>query len=107
MDIITKLYATKNVSQRFSCNTQVTLTLDKPAYIGMCILDLSKVLMYKFYYDYIKNKYGSNSEPLFTDTDSVIYEIKMEDFYEDFSKDLIIMIILMKIIQKILIMLDL
>ena len=49
---------------------KVTLTLKKPAYIGMCTLESSKVLMYKFRYDYIKNKYGNNSRPLFTDTDS-------------------------------------
>ena len=46
-----------------------------------------KVLMYKFHYDYIKNKCGNNSRLLFTDTDSLMYEIKTEDVYEDFSKD--------------------
>ena len=46
-----------------------TLTLNKPTHIGMCILDLSRVLRYKFHYDYIKNKYGNNSKLLFTDTD--------------------------------------
>ena len=66
---------------------KVTLTLNKPAYLGMCILDLSKVLMYVFHYDQIKNKYGNNSRLLFIDTDSLIYEIKTEDVYEDFSKD--------------------
>ena len=50
-------------------------------------VDLSKVLMYKFHYDYIKNKYGNNSRLLFTDADSLMYEIKSEDVYEDFSKD--------------------
>ena len=58
---------------------KVTLTLKKPAYIGMCALKLSKVLMYEFYYDYIKNKYGNNSRLLFTDTDRLMYEIKTED----------------------------
>ena len=53
----------------------------------MCILDLSKVLMYDFHYDYIKNKYGSNSKLLFTDTDSQRYEIKTEDFCKEFSED--------------------
>ena len=53
----------------------------------MCILDLSKVLMYKLHFDYIKNKYGNNSRLLFTDTDSLMYEIKTEDVYEDFSKN--------------------
>ena len=42
----------------------VTLTLKNPAYVGVCILELSKVLMYEFYYDYIKNKYGNNSKTL-------------------------------------------
>ena len=40
---------------------KVTLTLNKSAYIGMCILELSKVLRYEFHYDYIKNRYGNNS----------------------------------------------
>ena len=66
---------------------KVTLTLNKPAYVWMCILDLSKVLMYEFHYDYIKNKYGNNSKLLFTDADSLLYEIKIRDVYEDFSKD--------------------
>ena len=43
--------------------------------------------MYKFHCDYIKNKYGNNSKLLFTDTDSLMYEIKTEDVYEDFSND--------------------
>ena len=54
----------------------------------MCILDLSRELMYEFHYDYIKHKYQDlkNSRLLFTDTDSLVYEIKNEDVYEDFSK---------------------
>ena len=53
----------------------------------MCILELSKVLMYEFHYDCIKNKYGNNSRLLFTDIDSLMYEIKTEDVYEAFSND--------------------
>ena len=53
----------------------------------MCILELSKVLMYEFHYDFIKNKYANNSRLLFTDTDSLMYEIKTEDVYKDFSND--------------------
>ena len=53
----------------------------------MCVLDLSNVLMYKFYYDYIKNKYDNKSRLLFTDTDSFIYEVKTGDVYKDFSSD--------------------
>ena len=66
---------------------KVTLTLNKPAYIGMCILELSKVLMYEFNHDYIKNKYGNNSRLLFTATDSLMYETKTEDVREYFSND--------------------
>ena len=57
---------------------KLTLTLSKLAHIGMYILELNKVLMYKFYYHYIKNKCGNNSRLLFADIDSLIYEIKTE-----------------------------
>ena len=53
----------------------------------MCILELSKVLMYKFHYNYIKNKYGNNSRLSLTDTDTLIYDIKTEDVYKDFSSN--------------------
>ena len=53
----------------------------------MCILELSKILMYEFHYDHIKNKYGNNSRLLFTATHNLMYEIKTEDAYEDFSND--------------------
>ena len=53
----------------------------------MCILDLSKVSVQKCHYDYIKNKYENKSKILFTDTDSLMHEIKTEDVYEDFSSD--------------------
>ena len=59
--------------------SRVTLTLNKPAYVGMCKFDLSKVLIYEFHYNYIKTKYGHNSRLLFYDTDDLMYEIKTED----------------------------
>ena len=65
------------------------LTFDKPVYLGMCILDLSKTLMYEFHYNYIKQKYGDKAKLLFTDTDSLMYEIQTEDFYKDISKNVI------------------
>ena len=64
-----------------------TLTLNRPAYVGMCILDLSKTLMYEFHYKYIKDKYQEKAELLFTDTDSLTYEIESKDVYQDFWND--------------------
>ena len=64
-----------------------TVILNKPIYLGQSILDLSKTLMYDFHYDYVKPKYGDNARLLFTDTDSLCYEIKTENFYEDIADD--------------------
>ena len=65
-----------------------TLTLNRPAYVGMCIFDLStETLMYDFHYNYIKKKYNDKVKLLFTDTDSLTYEIETEDVYKDFWSD--------------------
>ena len=86
MDIKTKLYVTKIFDNTLTVIRKITLILNKPAYDGMCKLDLSKVLMSEFDYDYIRNEYGNKLRLLFTDTESLIYECKTEEVCEDFSK---------------------
>ena len=66
---------------------KTSLTMNKPVYLGMCILDLSKTIMYDFHYNYIKPKYGDKAKLLISDTDSLMYEIETEDFYKDISED--------------------
>ena len=66
---------------------KTSLTMNKPVYLGMSILDLSKTLMYDFHYNYVIAKYGNRAKLLFTDTDSFLYEIQTEDFYKDISGD--------------------
>ena len=61
--------------------------MNKPLYLGMSILDISKTLMYNFWYDYFKPKYGDRAKLCCTDTDSFIIHIITEGFSEDVSND--------------------
>ena len=76
----TKFCFTKNINQIKS-----VLTLNKPIYVRLNILELSKLLMYKFHYGYLKHKF--DAKLLFTDTGSLVYEIKGRDVYEECFKD--------------------
>ena len=61
--------------------------MNKPVYLGFSILQISKTLMYKFWYDYMKPKHGDNVKLCYMDTDSFIMHIKTEDFYKDVADD--------------------
>ena len=61
-----------------------TITLDKPIYLGAAILDMSKLLIYRFWYDVLKVKY-SNIKLCFTDTDSLLYWVETPDLHKDFK----------------------
>ncbi|GFT86122.1 uncharacterized protein NPIL_131301 [Nephila pilipes] len=91
-----KLIAKSNFNRRtiFSENLmavhlkKTNIKFFKPIHVGMTILDLSKVLMYSFHYEYMKHRYDSKIKLMYTDTDSFIYEIKTDDFYSDMKDDL-------------------
>ena len=61
--------------------------MNKPIYLGLSILEISKILMYEFWYDYMKPKYNGNVKLCYMDTDSFIMNIKTEDFYKDIAND--------------------
>ena len=67
---------------------KATILLNKPIYVGFAILDLSKLLMYDFHYGYIKTKYGNDAELCFTDTDSLLYDVRCDNIYTDMQADL-------------------
>ena len=64
---------------------KVKVKMNKPVYLGQVILDLSKTVMYEFHYDYMKKK--SDLKLLYMDTDSLVYNIKTEDFYKHIAED--------------------
>ena len=68
---------------------KVKVKMNKPIYLGLSILDISKTNMYEFWYDFIKRKYGSSAKLCYMDTDSFIINVKTEDFYKDISENVI------------------
>ena len=66
---------------------KIKVKKNKPVYLGLSILEISKTLMYEFWYDYIKTKYQQNAKLCYMDTDSFIIHIKTEDVYEEIASD--------------------
>ena len=67
---------------------KIKVVMNKLVYLGQVILDLSKIVMYEFHYDYMVPKYGLEKLKLYyMDTDSLVYDIRTEDFYEDIAND--------------------
>ena len=69
---------------------KVKVKMKKPIYLGLSILEFSKVIMYEFWYDYVKKKYGDMVRLCYMDTDSLIMNIKTKDFYKDIAQDAVI-----------------
>ena len=66
---------------------KIKVNMNKPVYLGMPILDVSKIPMYNFLYDYLKPRYKENINLFYMDTDSFIFNVKTEDWYKDISND--------------------
>ena len=66
---------------------KIKVVMNKLVYLGQAILDLSITVMYEFHYDYMAPKYGKKLDLCYMDTDSLIYNIEMEDFYKDIAED--------------------
>lgn len=62
--------------------TKTEVYLNKPIYVGLCVLDLSKTLVYDFHYDYMNSQFDDRCKLLYTDTDSLLYEIRCPDIYD-------------------------
>ena len=82
-----------HTTKQFSENLLATemkktkVKMNKPVYLGMSILDISKTLMYEFWYDYIKPRYKDKAKLRYMDTDSFVINIFTEDFFEDINND--------------------
>ena len=63
------------------------ILMNKPVYLGLSILDLSKTVMYEFWYDYVKPKYGENAKLCYMDTDSFIVYVKTDNIYKVIAED--------------------
>ena len=69
--------------------TKKQIFMNKPIYLGLLILELSKIVMYEFWYDYVKPRYGEKTKLCYIDTDSFVVYRKTEDIYMDIAKDVV------------------
>ena len=67
---------------------KVKVKLNKPIYLGLSILDISKITMYEFWYDYVKSKYEDKARLCYMETDSFVVNIKTKDFYKDIAENI-------------------
>ena len=65
----------------------IKIEMNKPVYLGLLLLEISKTLIYEFWYDYIRPKYQNNAKLSYIDTDSFIIHIKTDNFYKDIADD--------------------
>ena len=68
---------------------KLEVKFNKPIYVGMCILDISKICLYEFHYEYMLPLYRDRCKVMYTDTDSLIYYIEGEDVYEMMKRDIV------------------
>ena len=81
----TKLFTEHLLAIEMKKKTEILM--NKPVYLGFSILELSKILVYEFWYDYVKQKYGEKAKLCYMHTDSFIVYIKTDDIYKDIAKD--------------------
>ena len=84
-------YTTKWFSENLLATEmkKTKVKMNKPVYLGLSILEISKTSMYELWYDYMKPKYGDNVKLCYMDTDSFIMHIKPEDFYKDIANEVV------------------
>ena len=79
-----QIFHRKSISNR---NEKTQISMNKPVYLGLSILDLSKTVMYELWYDYLKQKYDGNVKLCYMDIDSFIVHVKIDDIYKDNAED--------------------
>ena len=83
----TKYFSENNIAIEMK---KTKVKVNNPIYLSMSKVDISKILMYDFWYDYIKPEYQDKANLCYMDTDSFIIHFKTEDFYEDITKDVML-----------------